>query len=404
MAKVMWFKETLQRPFETTHPWLSFTLDLRAIPVPVWLLLGEASSKCEHLAGVPLRPDTAKRLHAVYLAKGVQGTTAIEGNTLSEEQVEEIINGSSRLPPSKQYLKKEVQNILDACQQILDVEKFEVTRDTICELNKNVLQGLSLDEGVVPGMIRKHTVGVMRYRAPLGDDCEFLVEKLCRWLAELDQHMPPYIGRIGKAVLRAIVAHLYTAWIHPFGDGNGRTARLIEVAILLEAGVPTPAAHLLSNHYNETRAEYYRQLDFASKSKGDIMPFIEYALTGLVDGLRGQIARIRDQQMDVVWRNYVHELFRGDDIPSRRRKHLILDLARRNEFVLRRDLMSITTRVLSDYQGKTERTLSRDLLALTAEGLIHHVPKKGFRAKTEIIAAFLPRAKAAASVTGDQVE
>jgi hypothetical protein len=74
------------------------------------------------------------------------------------------------------------------------------------------------------------------------------------------------------AILKAMVAHLYLAWTHPFGDGNGRTARLIEFHILLSAGVPSPAAHLFSNHYNQTRAEYYRQLDRASKSGGH--PFL----------------------------------------------------------------------------------------------------------------------------------
>lgn len=55
------------------------------------------------------------------------------------------------------------------------------------------------------------------------------------------------------AIFKAVVAHLYLAWIHPVGDGNGRTARLVEFQILLSSGVPSPAAHLLSNHYNQTR-------------------------------------------------------------------------------------------------------------------------------------------------------
>ena len=62
--------------------------------------LGEARSKCEHIAGVPLRPTVARELHQLYLAKGVLGTTAIEGNTLSEEQVRQLLEGqlNSRRP------------------------------------------------------------------------------------------------------------------------------------------------------------------------------------------------------------------------------------------------------------------------------------------------------------------
>lgn len=70
--------------------------------------------------------------------------------------------------------------------------------------------------------------------------------------------------------------------------------------------MPSPAAHLLSNHCNQTRAEYYRQLDHASKSGGDIAPFIGYVVRGFVDGLREQLEKISTQQWDVVWRNFMH--------------------------------------------------------------------------------------------------
>ena len=76
------------RTHEETHPWINFTLDARSLNHTTWLLLGEAVSKMEHVAGVPLGPDAADRLHSVYLAKGVLATTAIEGNTLTEEEVQ----------------------------------------------------------------------------------------------------------------------------------------------------------------------------------------------------------------------------------------------------------------------------------------------------------------------------
>ena len=71
-------------------------------------------------------------------------------------------------------------------------------------------------------------------------------------------------------VIQAIVAHVYIAMIHPFGDGNGRTARLIEFYILLRAGLPDMASHILSNHYNDTRQEYYRRLDQMRPGEGAV--------------------------------------------------------------------------------------------------------------------------------------
>lgn len=77
----------MMRTYERTHPWISFALDLRNLDHKAWMHLGEAVSKVEHIAGVRLDPDAAERLHAVYLAKGVLAATAIEGNTLTEDEV-----------------------------------------------------------------------------------------------------------------------------------------------------------------------------------------------------------------------------------------------------------------------------------------------------------------------------
>jgi len=127
----------------------------------------------------------------------------------------------------------------------------------------------------------------------------------------------------------------------------------------------------LSNHYNLTREEYYRQLDRASKSGGDVIPFICYAAQGMRDGLAEQIDLIREQQRDVAWRNYVHEAFRDRTGPAEeRRRHLVLDLSRSAEPVRRSQLTSISPRVAKVYSAKTNKTLSRDLNALQEMRLI----------------------------------
>ena len=86
------------RTFERTHPWICFQIDLRKATPQLWMLLGEAASKCEHIAGVPLRPSVAQELHRLYLAKGALATTAIEGNTLTEKEVLQHLEGKLKLP------------------------------------------------------------------------------------------------------------------------------------------------------------------------------------------------------------------------------------------------------------------------------------------------------------------
>ncbi|WP_419167575.1 Fic family protein [Candidatus Palauibacter sp.] len=165
------------------------------------------------------------------------------------------------------------------------------------EANRLVLAGLEehLEEGVVPGEVPTFSVGVARYSGAPREDCRFLLERLCEWLEE-DAVWPDLEEHLGSAVavalLRAILAHLYIAWIHPFGDGNGRTARLTEFLILARAGVPSPATHLLSNHYSLTRADYYRQLDRSSRAnggRGDALGFIVYSLRRFPGRPRGTV-------------------------------------------------------------------------------------------------------------------
>jgi Fic family protein len=329
----------------------------------------------------------------MYLAKGIMATAAIEGNTLSEKEVEARIEGTLSLPPSKEYLGTEIDNILNASNLVLQEVVVDghsgLTVKALCDYNRMVLNGLSVEKDVIPGCIREHNVTVGRYRGAPAEDCEYLLNQMCEWL-DSDVFQAPKGYEIVYGVLKAIIAHIYIAWIHPFGDGNGRTARLAEVRILLEAGAPSAAAHLLSNFYNQTRAEYYRQLDAASRSGGDILPFIKYAAQGLCEELREQIDVIRSEQFDVTWINYVHDMFTDRTSPSDiRRRHLVLEISKSDRPVPINSIRRLSPSLAELYADKTNKTISRDLNALDDMNLIQF-RRSGVRARVEQIAAFLP--------------
>ncbi len=380
------------REYLSSHPWLTFELDLRRAPAELWIMLGECQSKCEHLAAVPLRPDVDRELHTVYLAKGVAATTAIEGNTLSEAQVRAQIEGKLTVPPSKEYLAQETGNILKACNLFLaELRRNDLpplSPERIKDLNRMVLAGLqSGDERTKPGEFRTHSAGVWDYRGAPWEDCPYLVERLCEWLNSLTARPEQ---EILTAIIKAVIAHVYLAWIHPFGDGNGRTARLVEVQMLLASGVPSPAAQLLSNHYNQTRSEYYRQLGRASKSGGDITPFLLYAVQGFRDGLREQIAHVRNLQWDIAWLNYIHEQF--EPVKSEadsRRKRLVIEFSKLDREVRVDEIVRVSAPIAADYAGKTPKTLTRDLNRLVQMGLLGRQGKTVW-ARKEVILAMLP--------------
>lgn len=384
---------------------MTFKLTVPA-PIGLWMMLGEAASKCEHLAGVALRPDVAEGLNRIYLAKGVLATTAIEGNTLTEEQVLKQIDGTLELPPSQQYLQQEAKNIVDACNLEVAQDQARSGRQPILSealikgFNAQVLRDLEVDQGVVPGEYRSHSVTVGNvYRGAPAQECPYLIARLCEWLNGPDFQPPEVPGLTARdlntpfAFLKAVVAHLYLAWIHPFGDGNGRTARLLEFHLLYSHGIPLPAAHLLSDHYNLTRSKYYRELDQASRSGGDLIPFIKYAVQGFLDGIRAQIEVVQEHQMGVAWENYVFDEFSRvrSSITQGRRRRLVLTLGRLkgNEWVATTEAERLTPEIAMDYARTGERTLARDLNSLERMGLIGRQYGK-VRALTEKMLSFRP--------------
>ena len=383
-----------KRDYEKSHPWLKFRVDLTSAPPAFWVVLGECQSKCEHISGVPLRPDVAQLLHLVYLAKGAWGTTAIEGNTLSEEEVLQQVQGKLEVPPDKQYLKQEVDNIIQESNrmlaQISQRTMLALSPDRIKELNQVVLNGLALEEDVQPGQVRKYSVGVMNYRGAPFQDCEFLLARLCEWLNGPDFGPQAGLGRIHMAILKAVIAHLYIEWIHAFGDGNGRTGRLVEDQILLAAGVPSPACHLLSNHYNLTRREYLLQLRSASESGGDVVPFLTYALNGFLLGLRGQLAYIRKLQMEFAWKDYVHDHFRTQTTKAaQRQRQLLLDIFEKEDPVPISEIDQISPRLAKAYATMHPRTAARDVESLERKKLLVREGKT-VRANQDLISSFLP--------------
>lgn len=327
----------------------------------------------------------------VYLARGVMATTAIEGNTLSEEEVRAILDGDLELPPSRQYLQQEVENVIsaynDAMEELTANPRRQLTVGWFKRFNARILQDLELDEGVVPGEIREHPVVVGRYRGAPAEDCEYLLQRLCEWLAGDDFDPPPHHPELAAplAIVKAIVAHLYLAWIHPFGDGNGRTARLIELQVLLSAGFPPAACQLLSNHYNLTRADYYRRLDQATRENDETV-FISYAVRGFVDQLKEQLDRIWNQQFVDRWEQFVYQTFGGAQSESQhRRLRLVLAVSKADQPVPRSDIPTLTPALARAYADKTSKTVTRDLNAIREMNLLRREPTGFVPASKQIV-------------------
>ena len=387
----------LMRAYEESHPWVTFNAtDVNLLTPETWMLLGEARAICEQISSTPLKPGVAQYLHDVALIKGAQATTAIEGNTLSEEQVAGIYRGDYTAPPSRAYQEREVRNVLDALTDIntqtVNGTFGPVNADLICDYNRRVLDSTEHTTKAIPGAFRDHSVVVGNYRGVPAEDCPYLTQRLAEWLeSDVFESDNPVIA-FALTVVQAVYAHLYIAWIHPFGDGNGRTARLLEFMLMARSRqMPMLAAHLLSNHYNLTRDQYYRELETASRSKSTD-GFVAYATQGLVDGLREQIEVVRGQQLEMSWTNYVNETInRFPPSPaSKRQRDLVLAMPR-FEAVSREGLADLNPAVARLYATTGARTLSRDLNRLLEAGLILR-DGRNWKANIGLMFTFMPPA------------
>ena len=373
-------------------PWISFKVDLSKMSPSYWMLLGEGRSKCDHLANVPMSPDYARHHHVVTLTKGVHATTAIEGNTLTEQDVERIVRDSP-FPASDDYRIREVENVLraynDVKDQIAAGNRPALTPQIIKQFNLQVLQDLELPTEVKPGQIREHSVVVGKYRGPDAEQCEWLLHELCSWLNSNE-----FVGdgpmRIPIAIIRASLVHLYLAWIHAFADGNGRTARLCEYLVLVTSGVPTSAAHLISNHCNNTRDEYYRQLQYASEIGGDVSRFLNYCATGFVKELHEQLNSVYARQFRLTWSEYVGAQVPGRDLVIRERRRLIAEELFGRSVAAER-VASLSPDLARTYAHVTTKTLARDLEELTKVGLLLRAEGL-YTANTRVLLDFLPLA------------
>ena len=412
------------RTYQTTHPWITFELELRRVPWDFCLLVGQMISHIEHLAGVPLPPEPAERLGALCAVKGAHGSAALEGNTLSEAEVVQCLAGELRLPPSKEYLGTEIDNIVSAARWVQEQHAAggipAFTPELVMEFNRRLLAGLHFEEEVIPGRLRGYSIGIADYRGAPAEDLDELIARLCAWInrpwfrsadslrggghgsngqgangSAAAAHSATFASlrdqdmRWLEAILKAVLVHAYLMWIYPFDAGNGPTARLAEFSILIGAGVPAPAAHLLAKHYHETQTEYQRQLMETGQLGSDVVRFCLYAVRGFVDQLRDLLTSVRAEQSRLFWQQHVrHRL--GDTDAGRRRRQLIVDLAARGQPLEKYDLPDVSPRVARAYATLNEKTFNRDLDALSDAGLLARDGNGRYQARQAAVAAFTP--------------
>lgn len=322
---------------------------------------------------IPIPPPVQQRIDRLNILRAVRGTTGIEGTELSPEEVSQVVAappGTAVLGPGREREERETRNaeaLMRHVGQLLAANPTRpVSEPLILDFHRILTEGIAYPNNV-PGHYRSHSVNVGPYRPPETEAAvRRLMTEFIRWL----NAGPPANW---DAVLRAIAAHFYLVSIHPFGDGNGRTARALESFLLYKAGVNVRGYYSLANYYYENRAEYIDQLNYVQLRGGqDLTPLAAFALRGLAQELEGVHSEVLAAVRAIVFRDYARELLSESGrlaTPARERQwRFINELS--NGPVSLPELRSGVHPLARLYRRVSPRTLTRDLQYLQESNLI----------------------------------
>jgi Fic family protein len=262
-------------------------------------ILGDLTAIAEAkgiIARAKILPKHELRLRRQALIRMTHHSTEIEGNQLNMAQVEALYAKKKIDAPDRDIY--EVKNYLNALKYIEKVvaEKKPIAEKVILKIHK-----LVTDKTLAPqycGHYRPGPIYVVRrrfgmpqetlYTGPDAKKVPELMKDFITWLKESEQN------EINPIIVAAI-AHMEIAAIHPFNDGNGRTARALATLILYQRGYDFRRLFALEDYYNTNRPNYYKAINVGEnyeKRRTDITSWLEYFVKGFkkeIDEVKAKI-------------------------------------------------------------------------------------------------------------------
>jgi Fic family protein len=295
----------------------------------------------------------AARLHATHYS------TQIEGNRLTEAQVRETLSGARF--PGRERDTKEVRNYYRAIEE---VERLSESDRPIEELDVRRIHGLVIDGRATPtpyrdgqNVIRDSVSGNIVYMPPEAKDVSELMSELTAWInSQIEEGELP-------APLIAALAHYQFATVHPYYDGNGRTARLLTNLILHRSGYGLKGIYSLEDYYAQNLVEYYRTLDtgtshnyYFGRAEADATGFVNYFCVGMAESF----AAVRAQAVRAAKRG-------SPDYSPLLRK---LDPRQRRVLSLFRRQAVVNTQDIAEYLGIAVRSVLNLVRAWPSDGFL----------------------------------
>jgi len=261
-------------------------------------LLTKISGAREVILNSPLIPRWEVTLRREAIIHSAHSSTSIEGNRLSLEQVSDLAQGREVMVTRKD--KQEVLNYLNILENIGELIKGgSLCEQDVLNIHRIVTKD-TLDNPDDCGFYRNRYVvvanrltGEVFFRPPKNEDVPGLIKDLIEWInLEEAKELDP--------IIEAGVFHYEFVRIHPFVDGNGRTARVLAALILYQRGFDTKQFFCLDDYYDSDRQTYYKALQSVDQETLDLTNWLEYFVEGVsisIEAVKERVARLSSERL-----------------------------------------------------------------------------------------------------------
>ena len=354
---------------------LKFELNIK--PENFVAILNSIDNLIRTLASMPIPPSALAKMERLNIIRAIRGTTGIEGNRLTEEEVAKIYDSPSAEAPID-VQERENYNASQVMRYVRDYEAsppLRLTEKMIKQIHVLTTEDIKnpLNE---PGKYRRDYVYAGIYEFPDPKDVPALMKSFVTFINS------PEVMTL-HPIVRAVVAHFYFVTVHPFGDGNGRVARAIEAFLLFHSGYNAAGFYSLANYYYRNRREYIKQLDSVRfEYDGDLTEFTRFALNGFLLELTDIYNQAIPYMRVIKYSQTIDALVAEGDL-SQRLGVALKEIAEMPEGLTSQEFIGrIPDWVRKLYRGKSERTLRYDLTLMKQSGLIEKVEGR-IRARIE---------------------
>lgn len=336
----------------------------------------EAKAAVLSLTTIPYQRSWVDALQHIQLKREVAGTSKIEGADFTENELEAALKETP-----EQLLTRSQRQAHAAVKAYRWIAKLPddkpINCNLICDVHRLIVTNAD-DDHCPPGEIRKHDQNVT-FGTPIhrgvegGEDCKNAFLKLSESVQkEFREH---------DLLIQALALHYHFAAMHPFLDGNGRTARAVEALMLQRAGLRDTMFIAMSNYYYDEKISYLETLNQVGERNHDLTPFLIFGLKGITTQCQRLFQEIRRHVSKELFINVMYRLFNRLQTPKKRviaeRQIEVLKILLEKEEIGLDELITQTKNIYERSLRTPRKAQIRDLSHLIALGAIIAEKQKG---------------------------